>query len=98
MKRALYLTADSYRLLRREKVALLIVERFLIQQPMHPGALGIKGVLLRDLGNAKESVEILRSIPSGSADLAWIQAQLAISLSTEDAINIEEALDRPGGP
>jgi len=92
-ERALYLTADSYRLLRREKVALLIVERFLIQQPMHPGALGIKGVLLRDLGNAKESVEILRSIPSGSADLAWIQAQLAISLSTEDAINIEEALD-----
>jgi tetratricopeptide (TPR) repeat protein len=92
-ERALELAADSYRQLGREKLALLVVERFLTQQPTHPGALGMKGTLLRDLGDVKGSVEVLRSIPASSPNLAWVRAQLALSLSTGDAPCIAEALE-----
>jgi len=66
-ERALYLAADAYRMLRRQKLALQIVEEFLKHSPGHPTALGIKGVLLRDLNDWKQSIDVLRAIPVESS-------------------------------
>jgi tetratricopeptide (TPR) repeat protein len=98
--RAVYLAATSFRLLQHYKLALLIVARFLKNQPEdaeggypeHPDALGMKGVLLRELGEVSESVRVLRSIPVDSSELAWVRAQLAVSLSMEGYASLDEAL------
>lgn len=89
---ALALAVESLRSLGRGRRALLIVEWFLRKQLDHPVALGMKGVLLRDLGKQGESVAVLSSIRATSPDLAWVQAQLALSLS-EDPSKLPEALE-----
>jgi tetratricopeptide (TPR) repeat protein len=91
-EQALQIAVDSYMTLDRTQLALLIVNRFLIGESGHPTALAFKGVLLRDLGDPKGSVQVLRSIQVNSPDLAWIKAQLAVSLSA-DSTNIGEALE-----
>jgi tetratricopeptide (TPR) repeat protein len=92
-ERALYLTAECYRRLQKQHFALYIVDRFLTRQPNHPGALGLKGVLLQDIGNMTASVDVLRSIPIDAPNFAWAQAQLALSLSAVDASKMEEAIE-----
>ena len=90
--RALYLAVNSFRALQRYKLALQVVERFLSKQPSHPEALGMKGVLLFELGNIAGSVEVLRAVPVNSPDLAWVRAQLAVSLSNAPGASLDDAL------
>lgn len=92
-ERALYLTADCYRRLHKQPFALYLADRFLTRQPRHSGALGLKGVLLRDIGNMTASSDVLRTIPVDAPNFAWAQAQLALSLSAEDASKMDEALE-----
>lgn len=94
-ERALYLTADCYRRLQKQHFALYIIDRFLTRQPEHSGALGLRGVLLRDIGSVTASVDVLHSIPVDAPNFAWTQAQLALSLSA-DPSKIDEALEAAG--
>jgi tetratricopeptide (TPR) repeat protein len=91
-ERALELCVISYLSLRRLKLTLLILERFLTRKPGHPRALAIKGTLLREIGDVEGSVAVLRAIPVDSPDLAWVRAQLAISLSSGSAPDRDSAL------
>lgn len=92
-ERALGLATNAFLILGNPRRALMVVDRFLNQQPAHPIARGMQGVLLRELGEVDMSVEVLRSIPVSSPDLAWVRAQLAVSLSFTGPGNADEALE-----
>lgn len=92
-ERALDLAVESYWRMGRDRLVLLIVERFLSNQPGNSHALGIKGVLLRNMGDQEGSAKALRAIPADYPYLGWVLAQLALTLSTGDGANMAEALE-----
>ena len=91
---AMRIATDCYRRLGRSRLALRIVTRFLDEPGREPAAiaLAIKGILLRDCGNAKASVEALRSVPADSPEFAWVRAELAQSVRAADPKDAGEAL------
>jgi tetratricopeptide (TPR) repeat protein len=91
-EQGLDIAVESYRNLGKFRRTLLILERFLTRQPGHARALGMKGVLLRDMGELSPSIQVLRSIPADSPDLAWVRSQLALSLSSGPAADWDSAL------